>query len=92
LFDENRKYGYVFSGKTTIIAPTGTDEGISEVSIRGRANIIGTQKCGAILYIKHVEITQGGSKVSLFSYATSIFFRETAESSRVIAVYFGIDL
>ncbi|XP_026815483.1 apolipophorins [Rhopalosiphum maidis] len=62
LFDENRKYVYMFSGKTTIIAPTGTNEGISEVSIKGRANIIGTQKCGAILYVKQIEITQGGSK------------------------------
>ncbi|XP_060861024.1 apolipophorins isoform X2 [Metopolophium dirhodum] len=59
VFGENTKHGYLFSGKTTIIAPTGTEEGISEVSIKGKANIIGTQKCGAILYVKHLEITQG---------------------------------
>uniref|UniRef100_A0A2H8TZF4 Apolipophorin n=1 Tax=Melanaphis sacchari TaxID=742174 RepID=A0A2H8TZF4_9HEMI len=64
LFDENKKYGYVFSGKTTIIAPTDTEEGISEVSIKGRASIIGTQKCGAILYVKNIVITQGSKAYS----------------------------
>lgn len=61
LFDENRKYGYLFSGKSAIIAPTGTEEGISEVLIKGRATVIGTQKCGAILYLKQIEITQGSN-------------------------------
>lgn len=67
VFGENIKYGYLFSGKTTIIAPTGSEEGISEVSIKGKANILGTQKCGAILYLKNLEITQG-SKVSVFLF------------------------
>ncbi|CAH1725498.1 unnamed protein product [Aphis gossypii] len=61
LFDENRKYGYLFSGKSAIIAPTGTEEGISEVLIKGRATVIGTQKCGAVLYLKLIEITQGSN-------------------------------
>lgn len=80
LFDENRKYGYLFSGKSAIIAPTGTEEGISEVLIKGRATVIGTQKCGAVLYLKQIEITQG-SNVSLFLYVTNIFFCEIAKSS-----------
>jgi len=72
LFDENRKYEYLFRGETVIIAPTGTEEGISKVSITGRATIIGTQKCGAVLYLKQIEITQG-LNVSLFLYITNIF-------------------
>ncbi|VVC28237.1 Vitellinogen, open beta-sheet,von Willebrand factor, type D domain,Lipid transport protein, N- [Cinara cedri] len=59
VFTENYKYSYVFDGNTVITAPTGTPEGQSEISIIGIANIIGTQKCGGILYLKHVEITQG---------------------------------
>jgi len=74
MFEENKKYGYLFSGKTTIIAPTGTEEGISEVSIKGKANVIGTQKCGAILYLKNVEITQG-SKVSVYSFTETYFLK-----------------
>lgn len=58
-FDENIKYGYEFTGKTTIISPTNTQEGVSEVSIRGKANVIGLKSCGAILYLKNVEIIQG---------------------------------
>lgn len=64
-FVENMKYGYTFNGKTTIIAPSGTQDGISEISITGSATIIGMQKCGALLYLKGVEITQG-SKVHIF--------------------------
>lgn len=73
VFDENRKYSYLFSGNTTIIAPTETEQGISVVSIEGNANIVGTEKCGAILYLKNLEITHG-SKVSVFSFAESNFF------------------
>lgn len=72
-FTEDVKYSYIFKGKTTIIAPTGTSEGESEVSITGLANIIGTKKCGAILYLKHVQLTQG-SKVSNFSIVLNSFF------------------
>jgi len=61
-FDENFKYAYFFSGNTTINAPTEDSNGVSEVSITGRANVIGTKNCGAIIYLKNVEITHG-SKV-----------------------------
>lgn len=65
-FDENFKYVYYFSGNTTIIAPTEDSNGVSEVSITGRAYVIGTKNCGAIIYLKNVEITHG-SKVILNS-------------------------
>lgn len=72
-FSENMKYGYVFNGKTTIIAPSDSVDGTSEISITGLATIIGMQKCGAFLYLKNVEITQG-SKVFTFSFAPYVSF------------------
>lgn len=66
-FAENVKYAYKFSGKTMVIAPSGTKDGVSEISITGLATVVGMQKCGALLYLKGVEITQG-SKVYIYIY------------------------
>lgn len=65
-FAENIKHGYDFNSKTTIIAPTDSEDGMSEISIRGSVNVIGVQNCGAILYLKNIEIIQG-TKVFRFS-------------------------
>lgn len=70
-FADNTKYGYEFNAKTTIIPPTGSEEGISEMSIKGKAYVIGTKTCGAIFYLKRIEIIQG-SKVHTFPFSWKI--------------------
>lgn len=67
VFVENRKYEYEFNGKTTIITPTDTPEGKTEISINGLAYIIGMNKCGAILYLKKVKIIQGSKVIFTLS-------------------------
>lgn len=73
-FAENTKYGYEFNAKTTIIPPTGSEENISEISIKGKANVIGTKKCGAILYLNHLKITQGSKVCNIFLFRGKFFF------------------
>lgn len=87
VFGEKKVHEYSFRGKTTIIAPTGTEEGISAVSITGTANVIGTIKCGAFLYLTNLKIIQG-SKVSVFSFAESTHF--FLRNCRNITSYFCI--
>lgn len=86
MFGENVKYRYLFSGKTTIIAPTDSEEGTSEVSIKGKVNILGTQKCGAILYFKNLEITQG-SMVSVFSFVKIKLFLKKLQNYYLLFLY-----
>lgn len=63
VFAENRKYAYDFHGETKIMTPTESSEGQTKVSIKGNVKIIGTKNCGAILYLKNVEITQGSEVI-----------------------------
>jgi hypothetical protein len=72
-FADSMKYGYEFNAKTTIIPPTGSEKSISEISIKGKANVIGTKTCGAVFYLKRIEITQG-SKVDIFPFLWDHFF------------------
>jgi len=65
VFTENVKYKYEFRGQTTIITPTDTKDGMSKMSIKGMVYIIGMPSCGAILYLKNVEIKQGSKVVLL---------------------------
>lgn len=65
-FTENVKHGYEFFGKTSISVPTGDSQDTSEVSIKGIVNVIGTQKCGAIVYLKNIVINQGSKVFILY--------------------------